>query len=387
MTDPVPPQTDCFFDGRTAHAHTVVLKFESGKLVIEDAAGHLLARWPLAEIRIVDQNMVNGALVLALTDGTTPRLHLFEGPGKSALLRARPELPRWRAQQAWRHFRQAAIWGGGALALAALLYFGWRAASIAIAGWIPREWEAPIGGAIRDQLTASHQVCSTAEADTALAGLVARIAPTLGGPPVTLEVLDIDQVNAVALPGNHILLFRGLLDRASSPDQVAGVLAHEASHLELRHPMRGIVQQLGVGAVVSIVFGGSDLGALGQLAATLPYSRDMESEADRHGVELLQTAGLRADGLASFLTMMAETDSAGLPEWLSTHPDPQARAAALEADGSGDAALDPEAWHAVRAICAGPADDPGEAEDSDDRGPRPSSLERGEGSAIGTPAE
>jgi Zn-dependent protease with chaperone function len=385
MTDPAPPQTDRFFDGRTAHAHAAVLKFEPGKLLIEDAGGDLLARWPLPEIRIVDENLVNGALVLALTDGTAPRLHLFEGPGKAALLRARPELPRWRAQQAWRNFRQAAIWGGGALALAALLYFGWRDASIAVAGWIPREWEAPIGGAIRDELAAAHRVCSTAEADTALAGLVARIAPTLGGPPVTIEVLDLDQVNAVALPGSHILLFRGLLDRASSPDQVAGVLAHEASHLELRHPMRGIVQQLGVGAVLSIVFGGSDLGALGQLAATLPYSRAMESEADRHGVELLQAAGLRADGLAGFLTVMAETDPGGLPEWLSTHPDPEARAAALEADASGDAALDPAAWRELREICG--ADDPGEAGDSGDRGARPSPLGRGEGSVVGAPIE
>lgn len=386
MTDPAPPQTDRFFDGRTAYAHAAVLKFESGKLLIEDAAGDLLARWPLPEIRIVDENQVNGALILALTDGTAPRLHLFEGPGKAALLRARPELPRWRAQQAWRHFRQAAIWGAAALALAALLYFGWRDASIAVAGWIPREWEAPIGGAIRDELAASHQVCSTAEADAALAGLVARIAPTLGGPPVTIEVLDLDQANAVALPGNHILLFRGLLDRASSPDQVAGVLAHEASHLELRHPMRGIVQQLGVGAVVSIVFGGSDLGALGQLAATLPYSRAMESEADRHGIELLKTAGLRADGLASFLSVMAETDPGGLPEWLSTHPDPQARAAALDADGSGEAALDPATWRALREICGGKGDGPALRDETDGTkpAPRPNS---GEGSAVGTPIE
>lgn len=82
------------------------------------------------------------------------------------------------------------------------------------------------------------------------------------------------------------------------------------------------------------------------------YSREDEAEADRGAVALLARAGLSADGLAAFFRRMAEQPSA-VPAWLSTHPDSQARAQAVEAQHTkpGAPALTAEQWAAVKGIC------------------------------------
>ena len=198
----------------------------------------------------------------------------------------------------------------------------------------------------------SKNVCKEAPGQTALDALIKRLSPPeVADLPVTIDVVRMKQVNAFAMPGNHIFVFSGLLDRAHSPDDLAGVLAHEMGHLELRHPTRGMIQQLGLSAALSLMFGGSAAGDVAMLATTISYTRDMEREADGRAIVLLERAKIHANGLSSFLRDLEKDDKSLIPDWLSNHPGLEERAAATEHDDSGDPAMSDADWQKVRDIC------------------------------------
>jgi predicted Zn-dependent protease len=154
--------------------------------------------------------------------------------------------------------------------------------------------------------------------------------------PITFSILDSPTVNAMAIPGGHIYATRGLLAHLNSEDQLAVVLAHEIGHITARHAARRAWQeQLGQGlllggAILGQVFGlpAQQLLNLGGTAAQLiflRYSREDELEADRLSVEYSSLAGydpVEATGFFRALSQMQEREGAGLPNFLSTHPNP-----------------------------------------------------------------
>lgn len=139
------------------------------------------------------------------------------------------------------------------------------------------------------------------------------------------------RVNALALPGGHIVVFTGLIRAAESAEEVAGVLAHEIGHVERRHALRNMIHGLGWRAVLGVAlwdFSGGVWGNMARELVTLSYSRDLELEADREGVSLLRRAGLPADGMAQFFERM-DRDAKSPPALLSSHPGGMERLAAL----------------------------------------------------------
>jgi Zn-dependent protease with chaperone function len=139
------------------------------------------------------------------------------------------------------------------------------------------------------------------------------------------------QVNAFALPGGQVVVNSGLLMATADAQELAGVLAHEISHVEQRHTLRNLIHGLGWRALLGVALGDFTGGVWGDMAeelVRLDYSRDLELEADRGGVELLRDTGLPADGLARFL---ARTQASSPPALFSTHPSSAERLAALKA--------------------------------------------------------
>jgi len=140
--------------------------------------------------------------------------------------------------------------------------------------------------------------------------------------PYHFHVARDPAVNAFALPGGHVVVNSGLLKAADSADQVAGVLAHEASHVERRHALRNLIHALGLRAVMAVALGDFSGGVWGDMAgelAELSFSRELEEEADLEGLRLLRKAGLPAAGMAEFFGKMAASEGAGI-ELLSSHP-------------------------------------------------------------------
>lgn len=348
---------DRYYDGHTAIAHRAIITLTSGDLVIGTAEIAELARWPIADMRVIDANNVTGAINFGRISDPAPRLVLLETPQRQALLSAHPHLRHWRSRAMKRGWMVGTAWTVAGLVIAAGAYFGWRDGSAALAKFVPKEWEQRLGKHIYQAITKNLTVCDGKEGKIAMRALVDRLAPaSLKQDGVTIDVVDIKLPNALALPGNHVLVTTGLIDLATSPDMLSGVVAHELGHLDLRHPTQSAISNLGLSATVSIILGGSGAGDVATLVTVLSFSRKMEHEADIRGLELLKAAGLRADGMAAFFKIMAkevEVDGESIiPDWLASHPGLSARAGYTATDSSGDTAMTDSEWQYVKTICA-----------------------------------
>ncbi|MBK8969698.1 MAG: M48 family metallopeptidase [Lewinellaceae bacterium] len=160
--------------------------------------------------------------------------------------------------------------------------------------------------------------------------------------PIRITVVREPVVNAFAVPGGHIVVFDSILGIMDAPEQLAGLLAHEAGHIQLRHSTRAVFRELSNQLFFSIVFG--DFGSLsgivarhGSQLAGLSYSRSLELEADAHGLALLKKAGIPPGGIpALFRKMQATTPSnPDVPNFLSTHPAMAERIGAVEKQIAG----------------------------------------------------
>jgi beta-barrel assembly-enhancing protease len=146
--------------------------------------------------------------------------------------------------------------------------------------------------------------------------------------PVKITVVDKAETNAFAVPGGNIVLFSGLLQQMQHPEELAALLAHEYSHVQLRHTTRSLVQSVGTYAMISMVFGDvTGLGAVflenAHTLKSLEYSRKLEKEADLNGLQLLQQRKINGEGyIWLFNTLKKDTGSGSVTsEWLSSHPD------------------------------------------------------------------
>jgi len=148
------------------------------------------------------------------------------------------------------------------------------------------------------------------------------------------HLADDELVNAFAVPGGDIVVYRGLLEATRSADELAGVLAHEMQHVALRHSLKSLIRGAGMSMLWAIIVGDAGSTLAGQAAdrlLSLKFSRDAEREADAHGFNLLVERGIDPHGMVRFFATLAERDGATPPALLSTHPASAEREAALAA--------------------------------------------------------
>jgi Zn-dependent protease with chaperone function len=148
------------------------------------------------------------------------------------------------------------------------------------------------------------------------------------------KVVNASDINAFALPGGPMYVNRGMIEAARNEGEMAGVMAHEISHVALRHATAQqtklnspLNQILGIGAVLGGAVVGGQAGAqAGQIFAAgyfLRYSREYETQADTLGAQIMARAGYDPRDLANmFQTIQQRSGGGGNPEWLSSHPDP-----------------------------------------------------------------
>ena len=178
-----------------------------------------------------------------------------------------------------------------------------------------------------------------ARVDDYLNGIGRRLAAKTPGHqfPYSYKAVNDHSINAFALPGGSIFINRGVIEAATSEAQLAGVMAHEASHVALRHgtnqASKASVAQMPLAILGGLLGGNSTAAALTQLGAgftvnsiLLKYSRDAESQADLLGTQILYDAGYDSRAMAQFFeTLQAQDRGSSRVAFFNSHPNPDRR--------------------------------------------------------------
>lgn len=242
--------------------------------------------------------------------------------------------------------RRRRVWftiGAGVIAIP-LLWVLYTKGVPALAGplthVIPFAWEQDLGNALLSELAPPDTRCTDYRIQEKVDALLHALIAQIGATPHSFQVTIVDQpiMNAVALPGGNIIIFRGLLEKTETPEELAGVLAHEIQHILQRHGMRLLVQNMTLGLIIGALTG--DVSGImafvlegTHMLQSLSYNRTAEEEADQKGMELLVEAGINPKGMLSFFKYMQHQRANGpndhLGQYLSTHPLPKDRIAHL----------------------------------------------------------
>lgn len=167
--------------------------------------------------------------------------------------------------------------------------------------------------------------------------LVAAIPPQFRQPAFDYRfmLVNASDINAFALPGGPMFVDRGMIEAAKNEGEMAGVMAHEISHVALRHATAQATKQQSVGnqlGMIGMILGGAvlggqagaELGAAGAMAWMTKYSREYETQADVLGAQIMTNADYDPRDLANMFKTIQQQSGGGsrVPQWLSDHPDP-----------------------------------------------------------------
>ncbi len=233
----------------------------------------------------------------------------------------------------------------GALALLLLLPLAARADRTPLKpGWnlfSPQD-DITLGKKAAQDAARQLPMCNDAKVDDYLAqlgrGLVKAAGRAAAGYPWEFHCVNDKAINAFALPGGYVFVNRGTIEAADYDSQLAGVMAHELSHVILRHGTNQASKaqglQLGLGALGAVLGGGTRSALIEQLASfsagsvLLKYSRTAETQADVMGTQILYDAGYDPRAMAQFFEKIeAEGKGGRPPEFFSDHPNPENRVA------------------------------------------------------------
>ncbi|QDZ09481.1 M48 family metallopeptidase [Devosia ginsengisoli] len=362
-----------FHDGLTAQVHAVGLDHEAGTLVIRSGDGAELARWPTAELFAVPSRKHELRLG-ANGQPSGARVVVSGREDVGRVLATLPVLTEKRRQQTGREIRLAVT---ATVALAAVIVaylYGVPLLAGRIAGLVPPAWEQSLGETVARQMEASLSesgglaVCDP-DPDSLANRAITRFANAAiegSGSPFQLDVRVVksDIPNAFALPGGQVFFFSALLDQAETPDEFAGVLAHEVGHVAYRHGMEQLISTAGTGALIGFILGDmtgiSVAAGLGATIIDARFSRDAERQADAFAAQVAERMDFNPAGLADLINRVgADDDFARALALLSTHPLTEDRKAALEVlSQQRPTGLEPPfttaEWTAIQAMCGAP---------------------------------
>ena len=135
--------------------------------------------------------------------------------------------------------------------------------------------------------------------------------------------------NAAALPGGHIIVFKPAITE-TSPEALAGVLAHEVAHVRRRHVTEALLRELGIGALIRLFAG--NVGANAEQIVSLSYTRSNEAQADSDAIAMLKRADISPKPTADLFVRLSHEVPQFSAEFLESHPLSSKRAAKFAAN-------------------------------------------------------
>jgi predicted Zn-dependent protease len=228
----------------------------------------------------------------------------------------------------------------------------------------PRTWEKKIGETAMRQLE-GMPTCGNRDLYLAVQSMARRLSATVpaGEVEFNIRVADEPILNAVTFPGGYILLFRGLLEAADTPEELAGVMAHEMQHAVQRHSMKALGRGAALWVLIGVLTGGADAstaGAAGRLAG-MRMQREDEFDADAGALAMLEAAKISSEGFLSFFEKLQrkEAEVPWLASAFATHPETAARIERIRQwqashKGAVQPVMEVDSWRRVRLSCGAP---------------------------------
>ena len=214
------------------------------------------------------------------------------------------------------------------------------------------EQDVELGEKAAAEVRAAYPVITTPEIQRYMThlgqSLVEAAPPELNNPAFrySFTPVNVKEINAFALPGGPMFINRGMIDSAHSEGEVVGVMAHELSHVLLRHGTANATKAQGfqLGALAGMIAGAVVGGGVGSIISQgsqlglgtwlLRYSRDYEKQADLLGVQIMARAGYDPRDLARVFENIEKQGGAGAPQWMSDHPNPGNRSQYIAKEAS-----------------------------------------------------
>jgi Zn-dependent protease with chaperone function len=360
-----------YFDGMSAARHDVTLELNDNAVVIFDRSGELIDQWPYMRLKHLSAPAHVFRIGLRKSDNLA-RLEIADQDMAHAIDIACPDIDRTGASARNARRQAIALSFLAAISLLAVAVYGVPAIADRLAPVVPQGIERRLGNAADTQVRAMLDKgprdrpfeCGAAPVEqagrAAFEKLMSRLRSAAGlRIPLHAAVIRREEANAIALPGGHVYVFKGLIDQAETVDEVAGVIAHELGHVANRDGARSILQATGLSLIFGMLIGDFVGGGAVVLASESllksAYSREAESRADAYAVRTMQAAGGDARALGRFLGRIAGKARSG--SIFLDHPATPDRVARIDAiappQSGGATLLDAAEWRALKRICAG----------------------------------
>jgi len=350
-----------YYDGLSNKPHAVTVRIGGTLEIVEN--GLMIAGWAYEWIRRADSS--DGKLRLRTTNGSDlARLVLTDQNFAKSVIEACPRLEHDDPSSNTSTGR-IVFWSVAAAASLILIgLYGVPFIAERLTPLIPYSFERRLGEMSEKQVTTVFNAtpCESPDGVRAFSKLISKLQSATDLPvPINANVVRSTVPNAIALPGGRVYLFRGLLDKANSADEIAGVLAHELGHVKHRDSLRILIQAGGTSFLLGLLLGDvTGSGAAIFAARTLldaSHTRDAETAADGLAIEAMNKLGRSPKPMGELLLRITGKEDRGLLNFVASHPLSEARLERMAASPPavpGPPLLDETEWAALKQIC-GPA--------------------------------
>jgi len=320
-----------YLDGQTAARQRVSIRLMRLGLHVTTEQGDTFW-WPYEEIRQT-QGFYSGEQVRLERGGEFAEALLVSDTSfLTQLHQIAPELSAQFHNPAHRKRRVrlvliAALASMGVLAV--LYLWGIPALAAFVASRVPVSWEERLGRSVVKHLAPAAMRCADNTRTRVIDEIIAVLTAPLPTSPFTIRTIVVNDstINAFAAPGGYIVLYRGLLEKTQTAEELAGVLAHELQHIFKHHVTQALIQHVSTGLLLAAITGDtSKATAYGlesaRLLGILRYSRQSEEEADAAGMDMLLESGIDPKGMITFYEQLNKrsSETPSILKYLSTHP-------------------------------------------------------------------
>lgn len=332
-----------YHDGRLSIAHDATLTLMPDHWLIHyrDPSGELTSvRWTLPGI-VTDENFSH-LFIFRFGEFPQQTIECKDGSLRESLKKRYPERPFFKRRVTDIFKLNNTTIAGVAFTVLMLIglgyWFGLPWLAGAVAARFPTSAEIKMGDTMYENMIRAYEVDDQL---TAKLNDFTKAIDFKTNYPIRVTVVTENDANAFALPGGNIVVFEGILRKMKTKEELAALLAHEVSHVHYRHSLRNIFRSLGGYLFLSLLL--NDINGIvtiladnSNALANLTYSRELETEADSKGMDVLQSNGIRLQGFVDlFALLQSEHGDVGSLKLLSTHPLTGERLAVAKAMAKG----------------------------------------------------